>query len=351
MNKQILVADFMFYEAHKMHNAMFIKALSKMANINVVSLNGYYDEYASEWSREQIGCIQIELKKEFQGTIGARIRSLEIMKKTMDIVKRNRFDMIVVLAFDTVVFSLHKIFFSGTKISVFHHINLDELHNNVKKWFFNRYKNSIVHLVFEEEFAEYLINTHNVSDKKVYIIPHPIKEENYTKPQKQLGSYDCVGLCMANSEEIIRDLLNKNEVLRKNGIKVLMRSREEHKSLSNVTIINGFLEKEVYDNYINSARYIFLATPDTYRYRLSGSMYDALSKNKPVLTTNKFYANEYEKKYPGLCIYVNNADELINYLVCRSVKNINDISLDLFKQHHCLLETERKLSMMIREII
>ena len=200
----------------------------------------------------------------------------------------------------------------------------------MKKIFFNTYKKKIFHIVFENFFKNHLIKDRQVAANRIVVIPHPIMDI------KEIGckiNYDCVGLCNSNSEEFIDEMCSV--FLKDKSRRILLRSKSNKTSTNSVEIISGFLEASVYYRYINESSMVLVPVPESYKYRLSGSIYDALSRRKVVLTTSSYYAESYSQLYPGTCVYVSSAKD-VQKVLDKNTYNEQQLkdSFDLFIKDH-----------------
>lgn len=307
---KILVADFLFVDVHKDMNLNFISAVSRFAETDVLSLNGYYDNQREAFYKNKVRLLDVNAERK-SGALGARSFSLELMKKTAEAVQKKNYDAVLCLGFETTLFGLGLSKFKGLPVFIFHHKNIDELTSSTKRFAFGCYKNRVYHVVFEEFFRNRLVNEIGVRTEKVFVVPHPVKAIEGVPTEKR---YDCVGLCNSNDEDFIKEAVNKECDFREYGLHILLRSKVHEKKDGPVEVIRGFMEKEIYDELMAAGKTVFVPLPETYIYRLSGSIYDALSRRKLVYTTSKYYAQEYERRYPGTCKHVGSVDELIERL-------------------------------------
>ncbi len=307
---KLLVADFLFVNAHKDMNINFINAISKFAETDVLSLDGYYDDQREAFHKNKVSLLDVSAVRK-SGALGARNFSLELMKKAAEAAQKKNYDAVLCLGFETTLFGMELGKFKGLPVFIFHHKNIDELTSSTKRIAFGSYKNKVYHVVFEEFFRNRLVNEIGVRAERVFVIPHPAKAIKGVPTEK---SYDCIGLCNSNDEGFIQEAINKDSDFKRHGIRILLRSKSQEKKEGAVEVIKGFMDKEVYDELMAAGKTVFVPLPESYIYRLSGSIYDALSRGKLVYTTSKYYAKEYERRYPGTCKYVGTVDELIERL-------------------------------------
>lgn len=343
---KLLVADFLFVNAHKDMNINFIDAISRFADCDVISLNGYYDDQKESFQKKNINLINIDTIKK-TSPLGARQFSLELMRKTAMFVRENTYDAVFCMGFETTLFGLGLPNFHGIPMFLFYHKNIDELTNKVKRMAFRGYKHKVYHIVFEEFFRDRLVRGIRTPADRVFVIPHPVRPIVDVQTDK---SYDCIGLCNSNDEGFIQDAIQRERDFLQNDLHILLRSKNTEKKNGAVEVIKGFMKKETYDKYMAAGKTFFVPLPETYIYRLSGSIYDALSRGKPVYTTSKYYAKEYERRYPGTCRYVNSVEQLIEQLQRKQyIKATN--SFQKFMDNHSIETVSYDIEKMVKTVL
>jgi hypothetical protein len=347
--KKILIVDFLCAEAHRNINENLIECFSRSVETTVLSINKYYHEIKNEWEKLGIHVIETNINIHNSGKIGTRVFSLKSMSISRQIIKKGDYDLVVVLGFETIAYSINVNFSLGKPTVVFHHRNIDELsRKQIYKKSFEHYKNKIFHFVFEKYFRDYLIHDIGIKQDHVYVIPHPV---NNREPfSAGHFSYDCVGLSNSNSEEFISEIINSKDKFKNNKVKILLKSKKTEYADENVIIIKGHLDYNTYNNYILSAKTILVPVLNSYKYRLSGSIYDGLVNKKIVFTTSTFYSTDYGKRYPGICIYVDNIDDLISKISSASYDNNID-SFNLFIMQHSKEETTKRINDAINKVL
>ena len=344
---KLLVVDFLFVNAHKDMNINFIKSISAFAEVDVVSLNGYYDNQKELFKQNRIILLDIDIDRR-TGPLGSRRFSLELMKRTASFVKRKKYDAVLCLGFETTLFGLGLPGFSGCPLFVFHHKNIDELTSKMKRLAFGIYKNKVYHIVFEEYFRNRLVDEIGVQANRVFVVPHPAKPIKCVSTEK---IYDCIGLCNSNDEAFIVDAVERENDFLKRNLHVLLRSKRIEKHNGAVEVIRGFMEKEVYDELMAAGKTIFVPLPKTYVFRLSGSIYDALSRGKLVYTTSKYYAEEYARRYPGICFYVDSVEQLIQRLQEQCNYETPSSSFRKFIEGHSIENVGHNIEQMIVTVL
>lgn len=331
--KKVLVFDLIFVQEHKSVNLNCIEALSKAYELTVISGNGYYDSQREYFKEKKINLIDINFKEK-KGRIGSRTQSIDISNKTIRALKE-KYDVAICLTFDTIVMPYQRIKkrLGTCELYLLHHRNIDELRSFVKSFFFSNYKNKVKHIVFENFFAQRLIEK-KVKPNNIFVIPHPVVPKDFVIQNQR---YDCVGLCNSNDEKFIDDILFNIERFIDNKIEIVLRSKlDRPDDIPSVKFIKDYLSFEEYDSFLSQAKNIFVPLPNTYIYRLSGSIYDALARRKIVLTTSKFYYEDFKLRYPGLCYYVKDVDSLLNCIVNQKRDDKFSESLKKFFDEHSI---------------
>lgn len=338
---KILVLDFLCVKAHKNFNENIIESLKKIANIDVFNVNGFYEE-----KKNDVSYIDVNIRLLNSGSLTSRINSLFFMiyQLLFLLKKKNDYDAVFCLGFETIVTALSVLLvkFLNKKIYLFHHKNIDELGCAYKRKIFGLYQNLYYHIVFEDCFASHLKKTTGLNERLIKVIPHPIK--NYNIESKVM--YDCVGLCNSNSEDFIEELFSTLDNNIFSNLRFVVRSKKRKRTKQNCIVINSFLSIQEYESFINSSKFIFVALPNSYKYRLSGSIYDAFSMKKKVFTTSKFYQKIYEKKYPGLCKFVSSAIDLVSCVQSEQSSNLN---FDCFIKDHSIEFISFELKKLVEE--
>ena len=340
----LLIVDFLFVDAHRDMNISFLYAIARFAKINVISLNGFYNPFLKEFKKRDISVHNISLRRS-RGLIGSRIFSLKLMLKEVGLLKFRNYDAILCLGFETTVLGLIIRKLQRIPLILFHHKNIDELTNKLKLMIFNSYKNKVYHVVFEDFFGERLIEYARIHKNKVFVIPHPVKA--MSKLQMSI-KYDCIGLCNSNDESFVTEVFKRFKEFR--GLHLLLRSKYEEGKTETVEIVKGFMPDHVYNDLMNSGRTVFVPLPKSYIYRLSGSIYDALSRGKIVYTNSKFYSNEYERRYPGICVYVGSVDDLIFQLEKKEEPYVIE-SFQKFLNDHSIERVGNEIKKMVTKVL
>lgn len=307
----LMYIDLLSPIGHKTQNKCYINLLAKYFDVYVTCPKNWYDGSLNanviEDNKFLIG----------KGKFKARFNSIRSLIKNCALTKIIKPDYIFISSYDTMIMALFIHFLKKTcknRLKILHHINVDEINNKIKRFFFKTYMNKVDHVVFEEFIEEYLINEISVNKKNIFVLPHQLNIKDLNN-KKQL--YDCVALSESNSESSIYKII-KNEILnstiKNNNKKIILKSKLYEYDNGALKVIMGYLDDNEYNRYIANTLYVYMPFSLNFNYRMSGTLVDALSNNKIVLGSNIKLLKYYSKKYPHICKIVNNEKDLIKII-------------------------------------
>ncbi|WP_282020647.1 hypothetical protein [Planomicrobium okeanokoites] len=342
---KIMVLDYLSPKNHSDLYNKIIFTLSKKAKVEVIAEEGYYDLHSEGW--EEIVLKEYKINKNEKNMILRKLKSFKSMLKTRSLIKGNKSNIKLVLTFDTVTFGIFNSLSKMDNVCLLHHKNIDELENNFKKTIFKTYMNKVNHLVFEEKFKEYLIRSIGIEEKRIYVIPHP----SFTKKTERYdtSTIDCIGLSNSNDEKFINAIIEyekEHNFLKKNNLKVILRSKVYNYDNGFLKIISGFLPQADYDEYIKKCKIVFVPLPENFKYRVSGVMFDAFSNNKIVIANSTSFVRIYNKKYPNICIELDSELDFFNKLYDTKNIEVDENEFKKLQKNHnekALLESFSKV--------
>lgn len=348
----INVYDFLAPKNHMNLYENLISIFSKICDTRVLTKEGYFSD--CEINEKITEIIEIPPFKMTQTMFGRKLSSLYYIIKMKKDFNEHSNDIKVVFTFDTVAFSIGKLFLNTYNTFLIHHKNIDELTSLVKRFLFRTYMNKVNHIVFEDSFKNYLVNEIGVNEELVFVVPHPVNI-NITEMNAWVENvYDCVGLSNSNDENFIQDIIEaekSSEFIKKNKLKVILRSKQHQFSNGYLEVFNSYLDKQDYDEYIEKAKLIFVPLPEHYCYRVSGAVFDAFSKYKKVISNEALIMIEYKNKYPQICINISNIDSFNNALLYNKESNINTSDFDSFISRHKLENVEFEYKKLFERFI
>ena len=263
--------------------------------------------------------------------------ALQVVKWVQQLDSREHFDFIIFESFDTVVMSLAYLIIrlSNKRIYVMHHNNIDNIElSKYAKMLFLMYCKNIHHITLDEFIGDHLEKHFCIHRSKILSLPHPMcgKTESSMRERR----YDCVGISNSNDEEWIRKLVSKEKQtdwFTRHKKYAVFKSKTIQFDNGFLKVINGFIDEKEYEYYYGNAKRVFLPFPYDFRYRMSGSLIDALSNRSIVIGTKIPVIERYSEKYPTVCKYVEAIDELLEMIKIDDYK-YDDYAFDLFFDEH-----------------
>ncbi len=327
---KILYLDLLYPIGHIKQNERYIALMSNFAKVYVLCEKNRYKNLATDV--EIIDKPNLKLRN---GRITSRIDSLKIMIVSSIEAAKIKPDYIFISSYDTIMFSLGKFMFrSKDKLFLLQHSNIDEISNKIKKLFFSTYVSSVNIIVFEKFIQDYILQTFHLSKDKLFILPHQLNQNLLERDNKK---YHCIGLSFSNEETLILQIVNKekNESLFKNAkCKVVLKSKNIEFDNGYLTVIKGYIDDDVYNEYINNCLCIYMPFSSSFKYRMSGTLVDALSNNKILLGSNIPVVKYYSLLYPHICKVINNVDDFYRQILNIEFKHDMIEEFKQFKDDH-----------------
>ena len=309
------ILDINFSEAHISFNTEFIKAISHHSDILIV------DDNESYGATQKTNYLYVKAKliyKSSKSSILSRIFWIINFIKSYKSIYRLDIDKIFFLNHDIVVLFLCLLFVrNNVKKSIYliHHKHIDELNNPIKLRLFNSYKNQVNHIVLADYIKDHMINHIKIIEKIVFVCKHPIydgQKKIFISNSKKPATF--IALSSSNDERVIDEIVNYSrldDILKEFNITLYIKSKHINHTTTNLIVFNNYLDRERYNSLLNNCSGILLLLDDTFEYRVSGAMIDALSQGKIVISTNIASARYYRNDYPNMVRISNNIDDLI----------------------------------------
>ncbi|RKJ20039.1 hypothetical protein D7X48_10800 [bacterium D16-50] len=308
----------------------YIRILSRITNLTVASPLGWYKSLDKKIKN-------IEYARRNSDAIIDYFRNgITNIRELFQLDKQFHFDFIFCASYETYLHALVPLGIPDTKRRVYicNHNNIDLMdRKKIKQMAFRLYKNKVQHIVFEEFMKMHLASKYHIAIENVHKLTYPI-DEQCSSGEK---IYDCVGISNSNNESWVRDMValqRDTKLLTVHNLKVILRSKEITYEDSNLIVINGYLEKHEYENYISGAKMILLPYPDSFQHRMSGALVDALMNRVKVCGTLIPVFKHYEELYPHICKTINSCDDLIEALLRTSSQDEENQDFDKFMFDH-----------------
>jgi hypothetical protein len=109
-----------------------------------------------------------------------------------------------------------------------------------------------------------------------------------------------------------------------NGCKLIIKSKLYKHTSDGLHVFNGFLKNAEYQQLYKDCTCVISLLDDSYKYRISGTLIDALSANKPLISLNSICAKYYQTYFGSSIMIYDNFKELMVGIV--NFRPSNDIS-------------------------
>ena len=269
--------------------------------------------------------------------------------KSIDEIKN--FDYIILITYNEVGYFLFKKIFKE-KVILMNHNNIDFISKStIKKALFMSFAKKTKHIVQTKFIFDYLNKKISVNRENIAIWLHPL---NYNENVLTKPIYDCVGISNSNDDAIIKEILELEKetgFLKKDNLKILLRSRKYSYDDGYLKIINGFLPDNEYNFYINSSSTIFLPFPKTFKYRMSGTLVDAFSNRKPVISSDTILYKNVKKVYPSIIKKYTLESFSSSIKLLKVLSYAQDIEFNRFYSMHCRQNLSKSIEAELNRLI
>ena len=277
--------------------------------------------------------------------------SVKVTRFVNNLCKKLSIDTIICVTYDELAYLLTSKFFLKKKnVFLFQHNNIDNcIESKYRGLALRRFANKVSHIVLGSFIKKALVEKFNVDTNKVIALPHPLNEINSEK----CAIFDCVGLSNGNDEKIINAIIEserQNATLMNQGKHVVLKSKNQSFDNEYLRVLNGFIPDEQYDKYINSARYLYMPFPLFYKYRMSGTLVDALGNGKQIIASDIELVRQVASVYPNI-VRIMSGYNLTDYLIKGDITCEQQKEFDKFSKYHSLSNVERILCESINKIL
>lgn len=312
---KILYFDAIYHKGHKFYDSCIIDNLASFSELTVICPKNWYNHTSSNVSYVYNA---IETNLISHKRLRIFFDSISNYKKVLSIIKKEKFDYIVAGEYEILSF---KYFLKhvNCKVMIIHHYNLDQIsRRKTIKRLFDGFKDKVNHIVIEKYLVEILVNIFGVSKEKVFLWPNPINTviSEYTTNDKL---YDCVGISNSNDQFFVDDVICKEKetgFLKKNKIKLVLKSSNQSFDDGFLIVVCGYLEEEMFKHYMDNAKSILICYSNSYLYRGSGIINDAIARRVPVVGRNNLLLKSLKADYPSIIELFETKDQLVE-----SIKN------------------------------
>lgn len=316
--RKALYIDALCPSGHKVFNSLTLDAISTMdIELKIVATHKCIPE------RFNIDFIIPERyfarsKRTILPKISYRIREYRKWQWILNVIDQEEPNLIFVSSYESISFSLisNKI---RVPVLAFNHNNIDELTSKAKRIFYRKISKNIIQVVFEDYMAEYLkiIGIKN----NVVVLPHIVDPvEIMENKSASINSRVLTLFAPSSSNDftIIESLKRRKEDLKRHQIRLIAKFTKDFED--DHLILRKRFSDEEYSKYMRICSLVYVPLPNTFNYRVSNVINEAVANGKRVVAHRNKYTEFLKKRYPPL-IYVlsdgilNESERFQNWIV------------------------------------
>lgn len=319
-NMKIAILDFGMSKTHRRLNIRNFEVLSKLAELYIINSGHYYDSLKTN---KNIYLVETDIvtyreKYKMQGTskfssfLGRKIIHHNMIenRKLFKAFRNEKFDYILIMGYEIITFALFRFYFpKNIPIYIYQHQQIDELNSRIKNFFFSTFKNKVNHIVMEESFLDYLVQ--EVRVQNVFVV-HFLNEQVQRKIDNHRTKL-VLGVSSTNDEQWVKKIIEmeeKDAFLKKEHWHMRLKSQKLEYKDNYLFVDTSFFSDEEYYELFLKATAILSISPDSFRYRLSGPVLDAIATGKIIIAKKTPLIKKYEKMAPSMFRVFSNVDEL-----------------------------------------
>ena len=335
--KHFTILDCNHTDSHNMFNSQLIEKLSDEGSILLFSWNRSYDNL----KRDNIYIKKLfYIKSKPQNSFAARF--ILLINTFLNACYLKYFDfrrksITIIIGYEIISFSICSFLFPR-KSYLMHHMQIDEIKNKLKKYFFTRIKLNFNHVVMTDYIKDYLIENIGLNQNSIRVIPHPIYNlKQHSEPD--INNYKTfVSLSYSNNESFVNRLIEEeknNKIFERNNCRIIIKSKTFNFCSNGLIVFNKYLSEDEYFNLYNKSTCILSLLNDSFEYRISGTMIDAISAEKQIITLNTRCAEFYKNIFPNSINICKNIDDIILEIIKFNPQN-NQIkpSINIISQYN-----------------
>lgn len=310
--KTILLFDYYMPIAHKKLNQSIVTILSKEYKLIVLTKNGYIRTRLHNVRSIKLPLFDAATFKNKYVRLLLFIINFIIAR--ISIIGK-KYDKVIVLTYETLSMGYLYKLLPDKPICLFEHYNVDSISKERTKNIFLRYANTVSHFVFAPYIGDYLVSI-GIDRNRVHYVPHPIfttvcdsKEFNKSNSKIVLSP----GL--SNDTGLLNKIVeyeNNNHVLENHNIILRYRVKQHNQCdiPPCIELVSGFYSEIEYEQLYNSSDAIMVVYPESYRYRFSSVLLNALTKNKVVIGNDIEIVRYFSNLYPNNVKLFSSIEEL-----------------------------------------
>lgn len=295
---RILYIDYMSPKGHEVFNTIHIDSLINIGcNLHVV-VYGQYLKNLKEGERLKITRIPECFETKGRSAIAVRIndiRRLLWINKNIDV---SIYDSVILSSYD--ILSLFFFRFKND-IHLLNHNNVDQFDSKIKLFLTKHLPSYYKHVALNEYMMEKLKDA--LPGKSIEYVPHGylLPPANKKRPVF-IHNGDRFIFCPVNrnyNSSLMKTVVESdafNEYLKKNNLKLFVKSQLATESMLSNTQMLGRLDDGEYNYMLSNAIAVLLPYGDEFRYRCSGILFECIARDTPIIATPREALKIYKDK-------------------------------------------------------
>ena len=292
---KILYVDYMSPRGHEVFNRIHIDTLLSLgAQVSIVTKGGFMNQYCTDRGLEIIK-IPDSNKREKVTPLSVRVdytKDLLWIKRNIDF---SIYDYTIISSYEVISLFLARI---KEKLIIIDHNNVDELNSSIKLFLTKHLPSYYTHIALNDYMMDRLLKL--LPNLLVKYIPH-----GYLLASKIMQRPTMVGVdekfifCPVNRNydvDLVNNIFNSktfNDYLKKNRIFLYVKSQLIGESKGNIRVL-GKLDNDEYNFMLCKSVAVLLPYGGDFKYRCSGILFECISRNTPVIATDKGALRIYE---------------------------------------------------------
>lgn len=309
---KVLYIDPFSSSSHANFNRMHIEAIRKVTkDIHFVFKENYWKEVGVQVTEVCYAIPSSYFGKNKGGLIN-RFYMCLVLWKIRQNVPLNQYDKIIFAAYEEI--SLFFAFYT-VPLYLINHNNISTLNNRVKRFFFKKISRRNTHIVLEPYIKDYL---QSIGIPKIEVVRHGLIapysiSSSQTDNSLLYKKYIFSPSMQSVDNKFVKELVGNKSFLtylEKHNLFLVLRSKTLSTSSPNIKILSHYMSKEEYIAYFLHAAIIILIYPQSFRYRISGALLEAISCGKETLMSDIKAFRQYESLF-GLNAYFSTSNQLM----------------------------------------
>lgn len=316
---KVLYADPLSHDTHKYYNINNLKCLEGMCELNTYFRQGYLDGYDKSNLTSYESALRgfpgllthLEKKNRLYYFLRSKIGQLRIVIDILKLAKKQNVDMIIFSSVDIIPFWFATLF-SRQRIAFIEHSLWLAAERSWMRFFWRKLNHRIEMCVMEPQYFDFVRNQIRCMNP-LYLVRHPVNEV-----VSEISAVNCCrdkriliyAPSASNDREWISSILKVQERI-PDYIKLVVRGNEDFEN-SRIKVYSQPVEREVYEQYFRESEYILIPYDTDFNYRVSGVLFDAVSRNKKILLKSGNMLSDYSERYKHIFVEFDEIDDMLD---------------------------------------